>query len=91
VSNEREGRSLSIVHMQHEQWRRGSSLKVKEKEKDIVFNYVPKTRERSRGENPANTKKKKERRQHWLNQAIFSLSYGKQQLECAFCYHAAKT
>jgi hypothetical protein len=46
--------------MQHEQWRRGSSLKVKEKEKDIVFNYVPKTRERSRGENPANTKKKGE-------------------------------
>jgi hypothetical protein len=33
---------------------------VKEKEKDIVFNYVPKTRERSRGENPANTKKKGE-------------------------------
>jgi hypothetical protein len=47
--------------MQREQWKRGSNLKVKEKEKDIVFNCVPHTRERSRGgENPVSTKNREE-------------------------------
>jgi len=47
--------------------------------------------EREAEERIQQTQRTEERRQHWLNQAIFSLSYGKQQLECAFCYHAAKT
>jgi hypothetical protein len=51
VSSEGEGRSLFTVHIQHEQWRQGSSLKVKEKEKDIVFNCVPQDqREKQRRE-----------------------------------------
>jgi hypothetical protein len=51
VSSEGEGRSLFTVHIQHEQWRQESSLKVKEKEKDIVFNCVPQDqREKQRRE-----------------------------------------